>query len=654
MLDAPTSAASAGLWAIFAAAVLIVLGYLLADTLLRDREHDALAIWGCAFVALAGYAAALMCLHMITRGWFFSSPLAVRLLLFVTIAGLFWRKRASASPRARPRGAVFVAAALVLAGLVIWGSPVFRMLPLTATADTQLHNGWVNQMLDGATTPGAVITGDVPNYYPWLFHSLSATAAHLFPGSEPYLSLGVLQFLFVAGQALALFALGRAVWDRVGAGAGVALLGTLSGGIGFVALDRPDVVMDPRAEGGAAAVRYLGDLLFSRSYNVAFHGLAPPFPRDMAFALVASFLLLLTLALRRRSLGTYVGAGVALGLTGLTGGESFIVALLVAVTTAIAIPAIPRAKALGALLGPALAIYALWAVPMIINYARLGGFVSITHIISVDLPAPAVLGAWGVSTLLAVIGGIQLLRKRPMTGVQKLVVVYVLAALVALVGAAQIPGLLGDAFDTLGRPHRYWPLLHLGVALLGGIGVAHVSDLRPRALAFLGTGLVVAVAVASPIAASLGLPKVIGSAPVLEEALAGKTDNVLNVLNEGDPSGCVSAVPQDIAREAFSYTGYPLVLWTGNWFGPNRARIRWADIYERIPGDAERLADNRVLVNGWGSPERIEELIDRYEVGLIVSPEPGDGGRVARLIDGEKATGAGFGYIVQEVGGCGS
>lgn len=633
MLDAPTSAASAGLWAIITAAVLLLLGYLIADAFLARRsDHDVVVVWGLSFVALAGSAAALMCVHMMTRGWLFSSPATVRVLVVGTLAALTWRKRTVGSRRDRPRAALLVAGVLVVAGLLIWGSPVFRMLPLTATADTQLHNGWINQMLDGYTTPGAVITGDVPTYYPWLFHALASVATHLIPGSEPYLSLGVLQLTFVWGQTLALFALGRALWGRVGGGAGVALLGTLAGGIGFVALDRADVVMDPRAEGGAAALRYLGDLLFSRSYNVAFHGLAPPFPRDMAFVLVASFLLVLSLALRSAFTRAYVAAGVALGLVGLTGGESFIVAFFVGIVAVLVVPVPARAKAIAALVGTALAVYALWAIPMVINYVALGGFVSITHIISVDLPAPAILGAWGISALLATTGALHVARARAVTHEQRLVVVYLIVSGLVLLGAAQIPKMLGDAFDTLGRPHRYWPLFHLGIAILGGLGFALLVALRPRALAIGAIALTAAVAVASPVAASLGLPEVIGRAPLLDAALAGEEDNVLNVLNEGDRIGCIAAVPQDIAREAFSYTGYPLVLWTGNWFGPNRARIRWADIYQRIPGDKERLADNRVLVNGWGSPERRDALVEKYDVDLIVTPD----------------------HLVQEVGECGS
>ena len=632
MLDAPTSAASAGLWAIIVAAVLLLLGYLIADAFPARRDHDVVVVWGLSFVALAGFAAALMCVHMMTRGWLFSSPATVRVLVVGSLAALTWRKGAARLKRDRPRDALLVAGVLVVAGLLIWGSPVFRMLPLTATADTQLHNGWINQMLDGYTTPGAVITGDVPNYYPWLFHALASVATHLIPGSEPYLSLGVLQLIFLWGQTLALFALGRALWGRVGGGAGVALLGALAGGIGFVALDRADVVMDPRAEGGAAALRYLGDLLFSRSYNVAFHGLAPPFPRDMAFVLVASFLLVLSLALRTPSARAYATAGAALGLVGLTGGESFIVAFFVGVVAVLVVPVPARGKALAALVGAAVAVYALWAIPMAVNYVALGGFVSITHIISVDLPARAILGAWGISALLATIGAVHVARRRAVPNEQSLAIVYLIVSGLVLLGAEQIPKVLGDAFDTLGRPHRYWPLFHLGIAILGGLGFSLLVALRPRALAIGAIALAGAVAVASPLAASLGLPKVIGSAPLLDAALAGDEANVLNVLNEGDRFGCIAAVPQDIAREVFSYTGYPLVLWTGNWFGPNRARIRWADIYERIPGDKERLADNRVLVNGWGPQERIDALVEKYDVDLIVTPD----------------------HLVQEVGECGS
>ena len=52
-----------------------------------------------------------------------------------------------------------------------------------------------------------------------------------------------------------------------------ALFGSISGGVGFVLLRHLDIVQSPR---GASGLRYQGDLLYKRSYNVGFANLSPP------------------------------------------------------------------------------------------------------------------------------------------------------------------------------------------------------------------------------------------------------------------------------------------------------------------------------------------------------------------------------------------
>lgn len=647
MLGPPGSIAVAGVNSVVVGLVLIALGYLLARAVVRTTD-DAVNHLGLAFGMLCALAAALMGVHMVSRGWFFSNATAVRatLLLVALLAFVIARRRRDAPLSRRILG---IAAALTLAGILVWCTPVFRMLPLTATPDTQLHNGWINQLMNGHTTPGAVISGDVPNYYPWLFHALGAITTYVTPGRDPYFALGTLQVVFVTGQLLALFALGRAIWARVSAGIGAALLAGLSGGFGFVMLRAFDVITDPRADEGQEALRYGGDLLFNRSYNIAFHGIPPPFPRDAAFALLITTLLVLWLARANPSPAAWLVVGIAIGLTGLTGGEAFFIALAAALAIIMFTPSVGRVRAGALIAGSALALYSLWALPVALNYARLGGFVDITHIRTVDLPPYAILVAWGITTPLAVIGFITARRDIALRPLAIVAIVCVLG----LALAAVVPALLGDAFDTLGRRHRYWPFVHLALALLGGRGFVWLWDLRPRVPRVSAVAIAVVAAVASPVAASLALPAEVKTYPIIRDALLREPQSLLNVIDQGQRN-CVVAAPQSISREVSSYTGYPLVFWTGNWYGPNRARIRWTDIYDEIGEEDERKKASASLVNGWGDPERWRPLVDRYDVDIVVAPSDHANYRPFRGVPRRRAVAEQVEYAVMMVGQCDS
>jgi hypothetical protein len=190
-----------------------------------------------------------------------------------------------------------------------------------------------------------------------------------------------------------------------------------------------------------------------------------------------------------------------------------------------------------------------------------------------------------------------------------------------LMVSAVIPEVLGDAFDTLGRKHRYWPIFYLPIALIAALGFTALIEIaRRRARAFAaGVAIVITgVAWASPVVASLALPTHIGRYPEIEVAMKRDETNLLWNLRELGPS-CAAAVPQEVAREVFSFTGFRLVLWTGNWFGDNRARIRWADIYEAHLGSEQaRIDDNRVLVSGDPDGAEWNGLVTRYGLDVIV------------------------------------
>lgn len=618
MLGPPSTALVAGLEALVVAAALLGLGYLVVDALVGRRGLDEVERVGLSLGGLCLFCLLLMVVHMATSGWLFTQPLVVIGVTAASAAGMLWRRRRMRHGRDSTH--TVIAAGLVLAALVVWGSPVFRMMPLTATADTQLHNGWIDQLLAGETTPGAALTGDIPNYYPWLFHSLGALTTTITPGQTPYHALAPLQFVQVAGGVLALFALGRALTRKAVTGMGAALLGALSGGFGFVLLSGLDVVVDPRAGEGAAALTYQGDLLYTRSYNVSFHNIAPPFPRDLAFALLATFVLVLALRARHGDRWLELAAGCALGLIGLTGGETFLVGGLLAVLV-VAFDAPKRVPAAARLLLPALAIYSLWFVPVAIGYARLDGFVSITHIIPVALPASAILVSWGLATPFALGWVIRGGRRVRTDRAPRLCFLFVVAAGVLLFVSTFIPMLLGDAFDTLGRDHRYWPIFYLAVALLGALGFTSFIEWarsRSRALAAASIAVASVIAWASPVVASLALPANVNRYPEITAAMTRSSDSLLYRLRAAGP-GCVVAAPQDIARVVFSYTGYRVVLWTGTWFGPNRARIRWAGIYEHITPEAQRIADNKLLTTGDPSTPGWTAAAARYGVDLVVT-----------------------------------
>jgi hypothetical protein len=438
-------------------------------------------------------------------------------------------------------------------------------------------------------------------------------------------------------------------------GFGAALLGALSGGFGFVMLRGLDVVADPRAGDGAAALRYQGDLLFSRSYNVAFHNLAPPFPRDLAFALLISLVSILVLRARAVNAWTDAAAGLCLGLIGLTGGETFIVGGVLAFVVVI-IDGPRRLVSLARVLGVAAALYAVWFVPIVLNYVELGGFVSITHIIPVALPATAILVSWGLATPLSLVGILRYGKRAVSDPRLRVCTVFVVVAVALLLASALIPDTLGDAFDTLGRKHRYWPIVYLSVALVGALGFTELLTFlrtRSRDLALVTLMSVTAIAWASPLAASLALTTHIGRYPGIQAAMEEEPGNLLHELRELGP-GCNAATPQEVAREVFSFTGYRLVLWTGNWFGDNRARIRWTDIYDEIGSENERISDNKRLTDPDTSASERRSIAERYNVDVVImGGTRGAGGATATAATTIEASYEGTDYLVLVLDKCG-
>jgi hypothetical protein len=568
-------------------------------------------------------ALALMLVHLVSGGAFFQSAVAVRLGIGVIAGALAlrwlvtrtgWGREALSFPGdliAPVASSVFVAA--------VWGSPVLRTIPLAAGGDLGLHAGWTEQLLNGESTPAGPLTGDIPNYYPWLYHGLTALATHLTPGGHAYLGTTAVHLLQVLGIAAALFGIGNLFRGRW-CGAATALLGSATGGFGFVLARKLDLIVDLRADGGSAATGYLGDLLFVRSYNPSFANLAPSYPRDVALALLVGMLFALARALRSGRGRDYVISGVLLGLVGLTQLDSFLVGLLAGAALAATTPSGRRLWTGAAIVLPALALFSLWAVPLSVSYVRLGGFTNTTVTDPVVLPAWAILAGWGIVTPLAIVGAIPAARALA-NPVIRVVGASLVAATAALLAAALVSVAGGEGLETLGRQHRYWPLFCVPLALLAGLGLhwlwTYLGE-RSRAAGWAVLICALALALPSPLIASLALPTELYASPSLTRALEGDRDEALNALSEYGAGACSVAAPG--ARSAFPYTGFRFLLYRTDKRPENAARIRWDEIYDHIVPEAQRARDNKLLLSGSATPGEFRTLVQRYELDAVIVP----------------------------------
>ncbi|HEX9236262.1 MAG TPA: hypothetical protein VF972_08280, partial [Actinomycetota bacterium] len=500
---------------VLVAGAVLGFGYLLVSLVPRGAALDPVLRLGLAPPALCAYTATLMLVHMASGGFVFSHPWVVRASL-LAIAGwsamVTMRRRRGGEGRRAGSADLWVALVVGIVGWLVWCTPVGRLLPLDPTrGDIPWHMGLANQLLNGETTPAATITGAIPNYYPWLYHAVVAVVACITPGGRAYEALGPLQLILVAGGLFSLFALGREMTGRWITGLSAAVLAGLTGGVGFVLLRGLDVVVTPR---GPGALRYQGDLMSKRSFNVSFANMTPPYPRDLSLLLLIGFLLILVLGLNRRSIPTLVVAGAVAGLSGLAGGEAFFVAVAVAVAVVPFVQGMNRPKAALALLAPMGAVWSIWIVPLAASYLRYGGFTNITKVGPVNLPAVAILVTWGVVTPLGAYGFARSIRRVRVSGGVAVALAMLLVSGLVLILSVFLRRGFSEALLSLSRRHRYWPLLDLGIALFAALGLTDLFDRARRRSVKLAAGLAVAtavIAVPSPVVASIALPSKLSS-----------------------------------------------------------------------------------------------------------------------------------------------
>ncbi|MDP8956257.1 MAG: hypothetical protein M3N24_04770 [Actinomycetota bacterium] len=591
---------------------LLAFGYLIADVLVRRRDWDSTWTWALAVPALAGYAFILMLAHILSGGLVLSHAWVVRAITGLVIAVLVARKFVTGHWKLRwePRQVIPVVVLVSLA-LLIWGYPIARIVPLGNRGDIRWHLGWASQLLNGETTPNSILSGNIPNYYPWLFHSVVSFVAAFSPGGRAYHALPPLQLVQVSGVVLALFATGKLLGKSWVSGAAAALFGGFASG--------PLISKFPWLTAAPA------DLGGRGTFNASFNNIAPPLPRDLGYAMFVSLLLLLLVATQQRSRGLLVSGGALLGLIGLTSWEWFFVGLALAALLVVVPTELGRSTKALALFVPAVTLYATWAVPIAINYADLGGFINTTAREPPALTPLAILLSWGFVAPLAAFAVFRWLpRHRHEPWFPVLVALLASAAAFTFLPSV-IPLVLGASFQTLGRASRYWPVFHFSLAVLAGVAAGdvverisrrHVAPAVAVGAAILGLSIIV------PIQQSVGLPERWDPFPGLAAGVLGRPSIYLEAASNGS-ADCVVAAPRFLQMPIFSFTGYRQQAYRGSdVHAGNYSRIRWRDIYERVPDDRERIADNNVLTMGMGPVEKWRETAQKYGVDMVVVTRP--------------------------------
>lgn len=607
--------------ALLQTALFLLFGYLLADVLTARRRWDVAVTLALALPALVAFTLVLMIAHMVTGGEVLSRPWVVRgvtAAVFVALAIrkiVMWTRNAGWDVKQ-----VLPMLGIVALGLVVWGYPVARIVPLASGGDIRWHLGWASQIMNGETTPNSILTGSIPNYYPWMYHALMSFMASFTPGGHAYHALAPIHLLQVTAVILALFALGKELGKSWLTGAGVALFGALAAG----PLLRSSSVATHPADLGARG-----------TYNASLYNIAPPLPRDVAFALLVAFLLLLVLGLREQSRGELVAAGLVLGMVGLATWEAFFVGVGVAVVVAVLPGQMSRASRAASLLLPAAAVYAIWIVPLAVTYVGLGGFTNTTAGPPPILSAVAILLSWGLATPLAVYAVVRWVPAHRHDPGIRAPIALLLASVAVVAASSLIPLFLGKSFATLGRAARYWPNMYLGVAIFAGVGAAELLRQLARVRVWMAAvpgALLVVVAAAVPFAVSLDIPNRWRDKPVLAGAMLGRQNFLADVAATGR-ADCVIASPRYIQMTIFSYAGYRQVAYRGaDAHVGNYSRIRWRDIYEQVPDDAERLADNEILTSGDASIPHWRDLIRKYGVDIVVTRKSEFDGPVFRKL----------------------
>jgi hypothetical protein len=619
MLSGPSTPFVAGAQSLLVATVLLLLGYLLSEALFDRRRFKWWVPVALALPALVVYVFVLELIHIVLGGALFATPWAVRSVVLLTFGALTVRRIAhnrsvqdAPRPGVRPsKSELFVLASLTLMAISIWCLPVMRLLPLHQLSDINFHMGWAAQLQNGETTPSAAVTGEIPNAYPWLFHALTAFLASLTPDGNVFHTQGPLQVLLVAGSVFGFYGLGRELankWTALSS----ALLGAICGGFGFLMSGGPDLVFQPLQ----AKHLFMGDFLFVRPYNAAAHNLSPAFPRDVSVVLLVGCLLLLVLGVKQRRFTLLIAAGVLIGCMGNLHPDAVFVALMLAVLTSLFSRHMGIVRSALAILLPALAVWAVWLLPLLITRTRYGWHDFAGR--PLELPFLPILAAWGITTPLALYGMARWLPPTRKSLKARIPAAALLAAVAVLVIAELLPRFIGPGSTTLGYRKRYWSLLHLAIVVYAALGL---GDLllrlwkRKRKAVFLVLPAVTVIAVASPVLVSLGLEGKVERhirSTLITESVRGNPQTLLNILAPSPGRGCTIAAPAELTVSTFSYTGFRHVHLQR---GSGGAFVRW----KHLSNPELRADHNEILITpSQETTDDWESLANMYDVDALV------------------------------------
>jgi hypothetical protein len=265
---------------------------------------------------------------------------------------------------------------------------------------------------------------------------------------------------------------------------------------------------------------------------------------------------------------------------------------------------------------PAGLVFALWAGPVLADYVRYGGFVSITPELGVEWSLPTALGSWGLLLPAAAAGG--LLAGGRVEGRALLAFCSATILLLAL-------ALLRGAFDwrlagnaTLLHQGRVWPVAHLLAAALAGIWLARAFDrlvLRARPLAVVGATAVFTVGALSPALASMRMSE------VLERDEGGfgydrpdlsRGSFVRRAAERLGPDDLVRVEGSDrLAFLLWQFSGVRLAAFDDPRLPGNDLRIRYRDL--------ARAWDERMSTGGFEADYVVD--LSRASAGTIVKGE---------------------------------
>lgn len=525
-----------------------------------------------SLLGFVGFTLLLMLMHLVTGGAIFGTTYAVPVAC-VALGVVAWRRRPM--PPRLPLPAVFIGLVLVLLYVV----PIFAAGSALRVGDPPWHLGWTEQLLAGEAVPTGPAAEVGRNAYPWGFHALMATLVRAVPGSDPLVALEAIHVLVVVALPLAAAVLARRVVADAGMAAAAAM--SLVGGWGWVARGEAIFSATPRAPQHGA------DLVVA-SPNSVYELLAPGSPRELALVLLAAGTAALLAERARPDPRLGVVAGMSFGCAGLVNVPLFLTALVWLLAVAVGVPsaraAVLRAAAVAG------ALFSLWAGPVITDYLRYGGFVSITPRLGKEWPLYLAFSSWGILLPLAMLGAWRL--RRGLRAADHAFVTLCVATLV-LLGLAKARGYFGWTLAgnaTLLHQGRVWPALHLLGAVLAGIGLLWIYRgliRRGRLVALAAaTGLLVIGAV-SPVVAGIQLGDVVregrnGFVYSQPHVRAGSfVRRAAALLDPADVVAGHGPHGHEIAFLLFQFSGTRLAAYDDPLLDRNDLRIRYRDLAAR-------------------------------------------------------------------------